>query len=69
MDSHETFLTMFQTKWKFLYNDSLCVSDFSAQIFIVFVPVAAILEGFPFPLCSFCKNAMVLSVLFTNIEN
>ena len=69
MDSHETFLTMFQTKWKFLYNDSLCVSDFSAQIFIVFVPVAAILEGFPFPLCSFYKNAMVLSVLFTNIEN
>ena len=33
-DSNHTFLTFSQTKWKFLYDASLCVFHFSAQIFV-----------------------------------
>ena len=47
-DWHETFLTLSQTKWEFLYDASLCVFYFSPQIFIVSIPNAVTLENFPF---------------------
>ena len=48
-DSNQTFLTFYRTKWKFLYNPSLCVLHFFAQTFIVSIPAAVILEFLSFP--------------------
>ena len=48
-DSHETFLTLHQTKLKFLYYPSLCVFHFSVEIFIASIPAAI----FSFPVIYF----------------